>query len=65
MYCYGEHGRSYTDIEAHTKDVPDESCFISPGINPVIENRIKGALYCGKRGGASFEKAVRPIVVDQ
>ena len=30
------------------------------GINPSIQNVVKGARYCGKRGGEAFSKVTRP-----
>ena len=46
-----------TDLE------PDmlPGCHKTKGLNPVVQNRIKGAIYCGKRGGLSFDETVRPI----
>ena len=28
--------------------------------NPIIQNVVKGAFYCAKRGGLSYAEAVRP-----
>ena len=56
IHC-GEHSKMDTDLE------PDmiPGCHKTKGLNPIVQNRIKGAMYCGKRGGLSFEETVRPI----
>ena len=44
------------------EDAPHNSpdCFDIPGKQAVIQNVVKGARYCGKRGGVAFKDAIRP-----
>ena len=70
IWCERESGK--TDGEHHS-DNPlradkdrgsgphdSEDCFDVPSKNPIVQNVIKGARYCGKRGGVSFKDAIRP-----
>ena len=37
-----------------------EDCLDVRGRNPIVQNIVKGARYCGKRGGVAFKDAIRP-----
>ena len=43
-------------------DAPEnsEDCLDIGGRNPIVLNVLKGARYCGKRGGVAFKDAIRP-----
>ena len=47
---------------SHDNEGPhaSEDCFDIPSKNPIVQNIIKGARYCGKRGGVAFKDAIRP-----
>ena len=36
-------------------------CVFESGRNPIVQNIVKGARYCGRRGGKSFAEAIRPV----
>ena len=33
------------------------------GLSPTVQNVVKGARYCGKRGGVAFKDAIRPQTI--
>ena len=37
-----------------------EDCLDLKGRNPIVQNILKGARYCAKRGGVAFKDAIRP-----
>ena len=39
---------------------PQAQCNMIEGRHPIVQNIVNGAIYCGKRGGASFSETVRP-----
>ena len=43
-------------------DAPEnsEDCLDVRGRNPIVQNVLNGARYCGKRGGVALKDAIRP-----
>ena len=41
--------------------VHSENCFEVSAIPPVVMNVVNGLRYCGKRGGYSLNKMIRPV----
>ena len=35
----------------------DTDCYDMGGKNPIVQNVVSGAYYCGKRGGVAFKDA--------
>ena len=59
-------GREYylhRECKREGKDSPEKSedCLDLRGRNPIVQNVLKGARYCGKRGGVAFKDAIRPV----
>ena len=42
----------------------NEDCYEVAAHNPIVQNIVKGARYCGKKGGMSFVETIRPVLVD-
>ena len=47
------------------KNEPHKSIFCNNvgGLAPIVQNRIQGVRYCGRRGSTSLEESVRPTRV--
>jgi len=57
------HRAYYLNMRCSRGEGPHDSsdCKSVEARNPIIQNIVKGARYCGRRGGKSFAEAIRPI----
>ena len=55
----GDSGRDY-DVGIVCTD--DNYCSTVPALPPVIQNKINGVIYCGKRSPLSFSEMKRPVL---
>ena len=68
-YLENEHDRSYElgkpcdkagDVDDSKYQKQGDDAYSVWGINPSIQNVVKGARYCGKRGGETLTNMTRP-----